>query len=107
MKKLFVKFLLLFFIGITFVGCASDEYKAYACNSEQRKEMSQFLKESIKSANNMSDEEMEDVIRELENVAIKTHCTQTKIWANTCSIDYEKSKIEEGRTYHWALGFCR
>lgn len=49
----------------------------YTCNCEQQAKASSFVKETIGAANNMSDEEMEDVISQLERTSIKLHCSQT------------------------------
>lgn len=51
----------------------------YACDCEQQKKVALDIKESIKNANNMSDEEMEDVIIQLEHTFIKVNCGQRMI----------------------------
>jgi hypothetical protein len=53
----------------------------YVCDCNQIEKVSQFIQSSIKSANNMSDEEMEDVIKELHKTAVKVHCERKNIKA--------------------------
>lgn len=53
----------------------------YGCNCEQKQQVAKDIKESIKNANNMSDEEMEDVIIQLERTYVRTHCNQVKVKA--------------------------
>jgi hypothetical protein len=53
----------------------------YVCNCKQTEQVSDFIKSSIKNANNMNDEEMEDVIHELRITAVKVHCKQKNIKA--------------------------
>lgn len=53
----------------------------YVCNCKQVEKVSQFIQTSIKNANNMSDEEMEDVIEELHRTAVKVNCEKKNIKA--------------------------
>jgi hypothetical protein len=53
----------------------------YVCNCKQIEKVSDFIEKSIKNANNMSDEEMEDVIEELHRTAVKVNCDRKNIKA--------------------------
>ncbi|MBK7362699.1 MAG: hypothetical protein IPJ01_10425 [Micavibrio sp.] len=53
----------------------------YVCNCKQIEKVSEFIQTSIKNANNMSDEEMEDVIQELHRTAVKVNCQKKNIKA--------------------------
>lgn len=73
MKKLLI---LLAIIGLL-ASCETKTQKIiYACTCEQQQKVSDNIKSSIKSANNMSDEEMEDVIIQLEKTFVRTNCQQ-------------------------------
>jgi hypothetical protein len=68
-------------------SCVREETRlVYVCDCQQQAQASQFIKETIGPANNMSDEEMEDVISQLERTAVKLHCIQ----------QYKKVRIGEG-----------
>ena len=54
--------------------------KCYECDAQQLKEVQSFISKNVKSANNMADEEMEDVIIELRETAIKTICKQKQMY---------------------------
>jgi len=68
---------------LLFTSCEEEvktEYRVvYACDCEQQKKVAEFVKESILNANNKSDEEMEDVISQLEQTAVRLNCSQTKV----------------------------
>lgn len=60
-----------------FASCAYDKkQRVYGCTKSQQVKVSEFIQGSIKNANNMSDEEMEDVIIQLERTAVKCNCNQ-------------------------------
>jgi len=78
------KYLIVLICAIT-VSCGdnkADTYPVYVCNCEQRDKVIDFLEKTISDANNMSDEEMEDVIIELRETAYKTICGITNIKGN-------------------------
>ncbi len=70
-------FFMLLVIGLN-SGCEPAEMETVqtetVCNCQQRDKVAEFIQGSIKNANNMSDEEMEDVIRELRHTAINIYC---------------------------------
>jgi len=49
------------------------------CDCEQKKDVKDFIQSSIKNANNMSDEEMEDVIYELRKTGLSIICDRQMI----------------------------
>jgi hypothetical protein len=79
------------------VGCENSEQRSrYVCNCQQLQELQSFVKGSIKDANNMSDEEMEDVIHQLRIDGMKIYCKQKPVWVNTTNmeVDWTKQKID-------------
>jgi hypothetical protein len=53
------------------ISCERDvKSRVYGCSKTQQAKVSEFIQNSIKNANNMSDEEMEDVIVQLLNVIV-------------------------------------
>lgn len=64
-------------LAFLLIGCEDEtKRKCYVCDEQQRKDVEKFITDNIKSANNMSDEEMEDVISELRESGIKIICNQ-------------------------------
>ena len=57
---------------------SSCEHNAsrWVCNCDQRQKIASFISSNIKDANNMSYEEMEDVIYELRRTAVMINCNQ-------------------------------
>jgi len=66
---------------ITLVSCGDQKAKenVYVCDCEQQKAAAKFVSDNIKGANNMSDEEMEDVISQLERTAVKLNCPKRRV----------------------------
>lgn len=56
------------------IGCGRKESMRNVCPCGSREKIADFVKSSIKDANNMSDEEMEDVVRQLHSTAINIYC---------------------------------
>ncbi len=73
-----MKYHLIVSFCILFASCTDSENQrlVWVCSCEQQKEVSKWVKESINSANNHSDEEMEDVIYQLERTAVRLTCLQ-------------------------------
>ena len=91
------KLLLLF--AIFLIGCGNKQELRRVCTCEQMEKVNSFVKESIKNANNMSDEEMEDVIAELYKVGVYTNCTQ-RMFTTTYDgyIIWEQNKLDSCET---------
>lgn len=71
-----MKPLLTILLLLIIVGCGNQRHLRTVCNCEQKKELKEFVQKSIGSANNMSDEEMEDVIIQLEASGSNIICEQ-------------------------------
>lgn len=94
MKKLILITLLVW-------SCGSKQDDRYVCTCEENKEASAFVERNIKAANNMSDEEMEDVIKELTRTAIKFKCHQEVVWLKKpFTIDWSKQEVDSCKTIH-------
>lgn len=91
---------LILIISIAFLACNSHQSTRYVCTCEQQKQLQNFVKESIKPANNMSDEEMEDVISQLRKDGIKLYCNARPVWvlSNGSDVDWEKQKFDSCET---------
>lgn len=64
-------------ILIALILCAcnrTETRRLYVCSPSQRQAAADWMTVNMKAANNMSDEEMEDVISELRKAAICLHC---------------------------------
>ncbi len=100
MKKL----LLFCTIGLVLASCGrkDGEARMYACNCEQKAKVAEHIATSIKNANNMSDEEMEDVIEQLEKTYVHIICSQ-KIVKGTTNFegdDFRATQLDSCETYH-------
>ena len=93
-------------LSALFLGCDGLQQTRFVCNCEEQKQLQAFVKESIGPANNMSDEEMEDVIDRLRKDGIMIYCKQKPVWVNHAGeIDWTKQKIDSCETImvHWKL----
>jgi hypothetical protein len=82
-------------------SCSDKQVRCYVCDEQQRLQVADFISKNIKNANNMSDEEMEDVISELRDTGIKLYCRQEFIptsWDG--DILYDKIKKDSLQTYY-------
>lgn len=98
-------FLILIAISITLTSCfqsREEQRLIYTCDCQQQAQASQFVKESILSANNMSDEEMEDVISQLEKTSVRLHCSQKYKLARVSVEGYlqEVLDVKQGETVY-------
>jgi len=79
------KVLLIIAIAGSLISCESpkDEYYTatkHVCNCQEIEKLQAFMNSKvIKASNNMSDEEMEDVIAELRRTAIEIYCPQRPV----------------------------
>ncbi|RTK94541.1 MAG: hypothetical protein EKK64_08305 [Neisseriaceae bacterium] len=91
-----MKYLFLPLISLILLSCGSSQQSRYVCNCQQQEKLQNFVKESIKPANNMSDEEMEDVIQQLRIEGVKIYCKQQPVWINNNdgSIDWNKQPFD-------------
>lgn len=82
-------------------SCSDKQTRCYVCDEQQRLQVADFVSKNVKGANNMSDEEMEDVISELRDTGIKLYCRQEFVptsWNG--DILYEKIKKDSLQTYY-------
>lgn len=90
-----MKAFIILMLSLFLFSCSSSIQDKYVCNCKQKKEVQEFVANHIKDANNMSDEEMEDVIAQLRVTAIKTICQQKPVWINhDGSVDWNKQKVD-------------
>lgn len=75
------------------MGCETKENK-FVCNCIQKDKIQLFVSSSIKNANNMSDEEMEDVIDKLYTIGVKVNCDQRTVVYSGQRVDRLKSKLD-------------
>lgn len=82
-------------LGLMFLSCENSQETRFVCNCEEQKQLQFFVKESIKPSNNMSDEEMEDVINQLRKDGIRIFCKQKPVWIkHDGEIDWSKQKVD-------------
>ncbi len=95
------KILLLAALAAFFVSCTRLETR-YVCTCQQLDEVQDFIKETIEPANNFSDEEMEDVVRQLWATGVKTTCNQRlfRIIPLEHRIDWSKSQVDSCETVY-------
>lgn len=98
-----MKYLLLVLL-LTFCSCDDPPslYPCWVCTCQESQKVSEFITDNVKAANNMSDEEMEDVIAELRRTGVMTLCHQELLWKYSGSkkIDWSKSKLDSCETFH-------
>lgn len=89
-------------IAITVASCSGSDAK-YVCNCKQLETVRDFIERTIKPANNMSDEEMEDVIHRLWLVGVKTTCQKRVFPTDTHNnIDWSLAKVDSCETaFDW------
>jgi len=86
-------------LSVVLSGCGTEQQTRFVCDCEQQKQLQTFVKESIKPSNNMSDEEMEDVINQLRKDGIKIYCKQKPVWVKYGGeIDWSKQKFDSCET---------
>ena len=82
-------------LAVVLSSCEGSQETRFVCDCEQQKKLQTFVKESIKPSNNMSDEEMEDVINQLRKDGIKIFCQQKPVWVKYGGgIDWSKQKVD-------------
>ena len=98
MKKIIQKISLILTL-IFLISCSDKKIRCYVCDADEKTKVSEFVSKNMKGANNMSDEEMEDVIKQLEETGIRIHCRQEFILTDwNGNIYYDKLNKEENET---------
>jgi len=89
MKRLNKKlsYALYILLCLVFTACSdgSNDYKEVQrtfCTCDEREKMAEWLTDNMQKANNMSDEEMEDVIRQLQRTAVFMFCHTKNVKVN-------------------------
>ena len=71
------------------------------CNCAEKEKVAEWISENMKASNNMSDEEMEDVIYQLEKTGIKLHCHSKMITVNRQGdVIWELTKLDSCETLY-------
>lgn len=65
---------------ISLTSCRDTNIHTFVCNCEESSKVQQFVSDNMKNSNNMSDEEMEDVIKELLITGVRLNCKQRFLW---------------------------
>lgn len=101
MKKLLITSIvgLLFSCEMRPSGEIGKQETMSVCNCEEKLRLEEFLSKSIKDANNMSDEEMEDVIAQLRVTGILTFCHKAPVWVKETEggyteVDWKRQKVD-------------
>lgn len=92
---------IIFFVAIfALTSCGDVQRPEYVCNCQQKPLVAKFVEDHIKDANNMSDEEMEDVISQLHRTAVSIHCDQRLFWQarDGGAINWEKERLDSCET---------
>lgn len=88
-------------VAITSCGGEGRTTRCYVCNTQQRLSVADFVSKNIAGSNNMSDEEMEDVIEELRDTGIKLLCSQEFVpYKFGGNIKYSEIKKDTSKTYY-------
>lgn len=99
--KTLTRYALYTLLCLVFFSCSDKKARCYVCDEQQRLQVADFVSKNVKGANNMSDEEMEDVISELRDTGIKLYCRQEFVptsWDGY--ILYEEIKKDSLKTYY-------
>lgn len=109
MNKLFITLVMINAVAISVAAFScnqsaqsestSYQKNLYVCDCEQKDKLETYLRESIADANNMSDEEMEDVIHQLRVDGYQTFCQLQPVWVKKTGeanweweVDFQKEK---------------
>lgn len=96
------RILLLILISISVASCSDYNRMKYVCSCEQKEKIGDFVSTNVGPSNNMSDEEMEDVIRELYYVAVKLNCEQRLfVVTSQGAIDWDKNTLDSCETVEY------
>lgn len=95
--------LLILLTFITITSCSNNNTRMlYVCSCEQKQKVETFISTNIGPSNNMSDEEMEDVIRELYATGIRLNCEQRLfVTKSQGAIDWEQNTLDSCETVEY------
>ena len=95
--------IVLIIMSLSMISCSYEDKttRCYVCNQQERLNAAEFVSNNVKNANNMSDEEMEDVISELRKTGIKLYCRQEFIpTTHNGNIKWSEIKRDSLDTYY-------
>ena len=93
--------LLLILLSLISLSCSDRKTRCYSCDRQESLKVADFVSNNIKDSNNMSDEEMEDVISELRKTGIRLYCRQVMVPCNFESrIRWEEIEKDSLHTLH-------
>ncbi len=98
--KTITRYALYTLLCLVFTACSdgSNEYKEVQrtfCTCDERERMAEWLTDNMQKANNMSDEEMEDVIRQLQETAVFMFCHTKNVKVNKYgTYDFKSFKLD-------------
>ena len=103
-KNMFMKKLIgLFLVVLSLSSCNNEpnvsERLCYVCSQSERVNAAAFVTANMGAANNMSDEEMEDVIEELTSAAVKLNCHQEMLRFEDLNLSIG-DKFDSTKTYY-------
>lgn len=102
--KTLTRYALYTLLCLVLFSCSDKKTWFYVCDEQQRLQVADFVSKNIKGANNMSDEEMEDVIDELKDTGIQLYCRQEFVPTSwNSNILYEKLQKDSLHTYYRIL----
>lgn len=99
--KTLTRYALYILLCLVLFSCSDKQTRCYVCEQPESLQVADFVSKNIKGANNMSDEEMEDVISELRKTGIKLYCKQVFVpcdWDN--QIIWKEVKKDSLQTLH-------
>ena len=89
--KVLIPILLLLIIA----SCGSKERPRNVCHCDSSNKVLAYISDNLQASNNMSDEEMEDVIRELKHTAVQFYCETRVVWIDHNGyVDYQLTKLD-------------
>ena len=99
--KSLTRYTLYTLLCLVLFSCSDKQTRCYVCEQSESLQVADFVSKNITGANNMSDEEMEDVIAELRKTGIKLYYKQVFVpsnWNN--EIIWEEVKKDSLQTLH-------
>ena len=66
-------------LTVLLASCGTRSVPDWFCYCDEQREIAEFISKNTKSSNNMSDEEMEDVILQLRKEGVKSFCHQKMV----------------------------
>lgn len=92
------KMILLF--ATLIISCGPIQRSRFVCTCKDLEKVEQFISKNMEAANNKSDEEMEDVIKELRRTGFQLFCKIKPVWVERDGGEtlYDKIKLDSCET---------